>query len=926
MRIVKTLLLFALFAWALLALAVRLATPLLAEQRPAIEALLSERIGAPVAIGDLRARWYGLGPLVELDRVVVGRAPEALEVDRVVLDLDARGLFADGLQGALRLTLSGARLTLVRESDGRYHVEGVGRTGSAGATQAELPPPARVRLFDTQLVWIDRAAGRAPRLVENIDLVLERVGPGFLMGASLSAGGGRALVRARLDRLPTGTDWSGESYVRVDDLDVVGLLGPLLPPAYGLQALHLDLEAWTSWDAAAPRQTEGRAALRRLDLRPLAEGVEPLVVEAASTGFSLRRDAGGLTLGLRGLELDFGSHRWPGSDLALAVAADGGLRLAADYLRLDDLVRVMQVRWPWPQLAQPAQQLQPTGELHDLRFDYAVEGPAPRWRAKARFAGLGSAAWERIPALSGLSGAVHAQHDSAVLALDSTDADLRFAELFRDPIELTRLRGSLRLDHGEDGWRLLGERLVADTPHISTLTRLRLEGGAGQAPFIDLQTDFRDGDAAFASRYYPVAIMGPPLVRWLDRSVRSGRIRDGSALVYGPLQDFAFERSGNGRFEVLFDTEDVLLDYREGWPRIEGLAARVHFHGNRLEIEAGSGEIAGSRVRTVAARIDSLKPIAPVQVRGELAGPLADMLQALGQGHLGERFGDLAGVVRGEGEAQLALDFDLPLGRRGEYRLDGRLDLAGAGLVLPDWDLAIRDIDGAVRFDLDGVYAQAVNATLLDTPIVVSAGPTADGATRVRAEGNFAVQAAARVLPQLAALPIEGDADLAIRLEIPATAQRRSTPARLRLETDLRGVAIGLPEPLEKPADEARTLVLDLPLGNDGAAAELTYGDGLVARFTTDGAAVGVRLGGGPAALPASPGFGLRGRVGTLDLGAWSSALGRLEAAMPARSGGQEAVDLDLGIDRALLGGLAFDDVSVQADRKSTRLNSSHYS
>lgn len=919
MRILRNLILFVLFAWAALALAVRLTTPLLADKRPAIEQLLSQQVGAPVSIGALRARWYGFGPLVELDRVVVGHAPEALEIDRVVLDLDARGLFSGGLAGAPRLTLSGARLTLVREPDGRYHLEGVGRTAVAedGATGRELPLPARVRLFDTRLVWIDRAAGRAPRLVEDIDIVLEREAEGFVLAGALRAGSGEALVRAHLDRLPIGSDWGGESYVRVDDLDLVGLLGPLLPPAYGLQALDLDLEAWTRWEQAVPRQTQGRLALRRLDLRPRAEGVEPLAVVHAATEFSLLREADRLTLGLRGLTLDFGSHRWPRGDLALAVGADGAVRLAADYLRLDDLVQVLQVRWPWPDLAGPALGLRPTGEVRDLRFDLAAGEGAPQWRAQARFERLGTEVWQRAPGVSGLTGRVHAQQDSAVLELDSSDATLRFAGLFRDPIVLTRLSGGLRLDYGSEGWRLVGDGLVADTPHIATLTRLRLEGGAGQPPFLDLQTDFRDGDAAFASRYYPVAVMGPPLVRWLDRSIRSGRVRQGTALVYGPLQDFAFERSGNGRFEVLFDTEDVRLDYREGWPAIDGLAARVHFHGNRVQVDASSGLIAGGRIRTVSARLDSLAPIAPLEVRGEVAGPLDGMLQVLGEGHLGERFGDLVAVVRGEGEAELALDFSVPLKDAGDYRLDGRLDLSGAGLVLPDWDLAIRDIRGAVRFDLDGVYADKVDATLLDTPVVVKVGPGASGTTQVLAEGRFAAAAAARALPQLAALPAAGAADFAVRLDIPATGQRRSQPALLRLQSDLAGIAVTLPPPLGKAADEVRTLRLDLPLGGNAAAGELLYGERLAARFTTDGAALGVRLGGGPAALPASPGLALRGRVDALDLDQWSSALESLSGTLPEQPGAASAVDLDLAIGRAAIAGLAFDEIQVQATRRA---------
>jgi uncharacterized protein (TIGR02099 family) len=800
-------------------------------------------------------------------------------------------------------------LTLIREPTGQLHLEGVGTFGAGNmAGPVTLDLPSHARLLNTRILWIDRKAGKAPLPITDIAVLLDRVGSGLKLRASLESELGKAVLSARLEGLLTTTDWSGDSYLRVSNLDVADLFAHYLPASYGLNSLRMDLESWSQWVDAAPRHTQGRFQLRDLDLRPRAEDSEPLEVSQADGRFSFRREGGGLRLGVTGLQLGFHDHRWPTGDLGFAMSPgpDGSRRFefAADYLRIEDVVRILEVRLPWPELKGPLDRLRPSGEVSDLRLTATVDGEQVDWRGRAGFAGVSIEPMDRIPGVSNLSGRLHGQQDHLIAELGSRDAVLDARRLFRDPISLTRLQGRLDLEALDDGWRLSGERLLADSPHIRTESRLRLEQRPGRPLFLDLQSDFRDGDAAFAGRYYPIPVISEKLVAWLDRSIIAGRITGGTALLHGPLDGFAFEDARNGMFRCVFDVEDVTLDYREGWPRIEQLAGRVDFHGNQLDIQAHSGRIYDSRVAEVSARIDSLHPASPIRVSGRIEGPLGNTLRVLREDALRPRFGEIADLLRGSGESRLDLDIVLPLAEEGDYRLDGRLELRDAAVTLPDWDFAVNRISGRLGFTLDGLSAAGIRARILDTPVSVDVATGDDGTTRIRAEGRFGTEAMARRFSGLPVALLTGESDFALGLEVPPRRAAAAAPTTLTLSSELQGIGIALPAPLAKEAVENRPFNVRIPLGDDSATGRLDYGGVVSASFSNDGSRVDVAIGGTEAAARPAPGIRIGGHLAEVDLMAWGQAL----AALPDR--GDRALPLlsaELQIDR-----LQADNVSIR--------------
>ena len=73
----------------------------------------------------------------------------------------------------------------------------------------------------------------------------------------------------------------------------------------------------------------------------------------------------------------------------------------------------------------------------------------------------------------------------------------------------------------------------------------------------------------------------------------------------GDLTQFPFEQ-GNGVFRVDAQVRDAVIDYVPGWPRIEGIQARVLFQGKTMEVTSSQARIYGVALSPVKAVIPDL--------------------------------------------------------------------------------------------------------------------------------------------------------------------------------------------------------------------------------------------------------------------------------------------------------------------------------
>src|SRR5690606_15181221 len=172
---------------------------------------------------------------------------------------------------------------------------------------------------------------------------------------------------------------------------------------------------------------------------------------------------------------------------------------------------------------------------------------------------------------------------SGELLLDSRGVSVDLGTLFRTPLPLERLTGTLSWQAAGEGWQILGQELAVSSPGVSATADLVLDLPAAGGAQIDLEATARDVDLAVRSTWLPVGVMPDTLIHWLDTAIIGGHVPEAGLVLRGPLGKFPF-RDGGGTFDIRFATQDAVVAYAPGWPRVEGLHANVHFDGPGLDI------------------------------------------------------------------------------------------------------------------------------------------------------------------------------------------------------------------------------------------------------------------------------------------------------------------------------------------------------
>jgi len=406
-------------------------------------------------------------------------------------------------------------------------------------------------------------------------------------------------------------------------------------------------------------------------------------------------------------------------------------------------------------------------------------------------------------------------------------------------------------------------------------------------------------------------------VAWLDRAIVSGQVPSGSFLFRGTGDDFPFYAK-QGKFQVLLGARDVILDFQEGWPRLEEILAELHFDNERLDIRVNEASLLESRVRDTHAWLPDLDDARHVFLKGRVSGPFKDGFRILRETPLAQHKARYVAGMQGKGRNEVRLDLAIPVDSEEDYRIDGRIVWnKNASLLLQDLDLSLDALNGALTFNDRGVFAEAIEAELWEQPLRASVHTSENGggnagATRIEVDLPLRPATLARHYPHDGWQSFDGAAPARLTLDIEHGRDNGTLPIRYRLQSDLKGLGVKLPAPLSKPRQSKRRLSLggNLPVRN-GDLLTLGYGD-IQGSFrlqrdadsgVLDVDAAVVHCGTGETPKVERTGFVIGGQLEELDAAAWTDWLSRNAPASPSdpderRNPSQR---LDLAIDRLTL-------------------------
>lgn len=888
-----TLALIALVLVAVLVGVARQFLPTLDQYRPRLEAELSAAMGLPVRLAGLEGVWEGFGLKLQLHDLQL-RDPALPETVLLrIPEVELRPALWQSLrhfEPRVDVRLSGLDIHLDQLDDGSVKLREL--AGLSGSNPEAAEQALRFALRQPALaVSASRVGlalkGRPELTLSDIDLVNINQGDRHQLAGNLRVPGSLDTLGLQLELTGDPLRWQ-ESELRVWLHLPVLPLEPWLPlpdaHSRGLRTLTGGGDYWLHFRAGQLAAVQGKLDWRELVLE--AAGRQHQLQNLKGELAWSRTGDGAWQLAASGLRGAVDGLPWPLPQVALRGQA-GALEIALARADIGPALRLLEAA-PLPaKLAGWLQQARPEGRLTSMRAALQQDVQAG-WQLQwldASVAALAATATPSTPGGRGLAAWLRWTPETTWLGLQTREAELDLAQIFRERIAVQELSGHLRLQQHKALWLLDSDRLQLRNPDArgSAVFSLALPPHDPAAARLSLLAGIQEARAASTWRYVPWPAAGDKTLAWLREAILDGKVSQGDFLYEGPVSSRA--DLGPHRMLMRFALAGGRLRYDSHWPEIRQVDAEVTLDGNSLSVIGSSLQtLDESRGRQVRATIADLhKPV--LEIDGDISSTGRDVMRLFRESALKAHVAGLGDALDMDGPVQGRLQLSLPL-LDGEPEVEVSALLADNRLRVREAELDVSALSGALTFSSRaGLEAPALKARLLEAPVSINIGSQmrrgALAAVNVDVAGQAGVPALRRWLGSNLLDVASGTLNYQARITLPTDA----SAARLQLDSTLAGLRLDLPPPFGKAAAESVALHYQSALGKGEQMARLQYGQRLAAGLVWEGGRLDralLRLSGTSPAWPQQAGIEVEGSLPRLDVAVWMPWIQRFGRSAPA--------------------------------------------
>ncbi|WP_153101281.1 YhdP family protein [Paraburkholderia hayleyella] len=457
--------------------------------------------------------------------------------------------------------------------------------------------------------------------------------------------------------------------------------------------------------------------------------------------------------------------------------------------------------------------------------------PLLHYRLKADLQGISFSAQEPPPGLTALNhpraglpgfenlwGIIDADETGGTLKLDTANVAVTLPGLFDDPrLKFDRM-------HGHGSWRIEahdtgspGNAFTVNVPSFSvanadtaaTLSANYRNPGHGRGT-LDLQAHFERIRVASIARYLPTSI-SEHLRQHLGHGLLAGTSQGATIEVHGNLDKFPYSHDPHaGIFQIVapfrggkFDPSPYPLHKtKDGtpnvWPALEGIDGTFTLKQNLLQLDVEQAHYKRVALRQVKGKIDDLGSLTSnFIVTGEALGPLADMLDYVDQSALGGMTKHLAGKLRADGPALLALKLSLPRTPNPQLGVKGSLAFQHNQLALQGVP-PLSQLVGTLHFTQHSAQAERLAGRFMGGNVHASGQLQENGAYALDISGQVALDAMRHLdlyRPARQLLKhMSGNAPYRVRI----SGAHGALPT-VNAHSDLTGLGLDFPAPFNKP-------------------------------------------------------------------------------------------------------------------------------
>ncbi len=816
-----------------------------------------------VVIGNIKASWQGINPHLSLSNIDLYDNENRPALTLKDTDISLSWLSIPLLEPHLaNFTIRSPELTIRRNLNGDIFVAGISMQGQS---KPDLPNwllrQSQLDVINAKVTWLDEMR-KAPALsLEKLNLqVVSPPWKSFIknhritLSAIVSAGTNEPItINANvygndINRL---SEWYGSLETKLKNANVVAFKPwfdySTITHPINLQSGVGSTDTTIEFAKNQVQSVTSNVALGNVKLL-LKANTEPLILNKLVGELDWKNSATEQSFNVSHLTLN------TSNGLTLKDAAGGytktqqgndkfNLKLAHIDLAF---IKAYLMQLPLPaEVSQKVNNLSPTGKLDNLLLNWeGKQSITKKYQLNAKFNGLGILAYEKIPGFINLAGEIRANQSSGKVTLNTQNAKLDFKDVLRWPIPVDKLVGDISWTVNDKETTIKASQLNIRSQHLAGTLNAEYLMDGNKGGYLDLTGKFGNGNAKYASFYYPT-LLGKDTLHWLDTSILSGSAEDINLTVKGRLADFPFVDSNNnlnaklGLFRVSAKISNSTLEYGTGWPVIEGLGLDLLFEGKRMELNASTGHIYGNQIvksKTTIAQLDAESPI--LNIESELKGPTAEAIKFVNKSPVSSVTLGFTDDLKTSGQGKLNLGLKIPLQDLDSAQYKGLYQIINGSMVSESIP-ALTKINGVLAFTESSLSAKNINANAFGSPVVVNIDSGKDKIVHVTAKGRLNDEAIKQALLNQdpvnrswvkGANYISGSTDWVSYITI------QKPVVTINVHSDLIGITSLLPAPFNKVANERWNISIDKKQDASTDTITMSLANKLAAKIVRTGA------------------------------------------------------------------------------------------
>ena len=796
--------------------------------RADIEGMVSAALKVPVTIAELDGTWSYLDPKLIVRHLVVGTSENpAIELGLIELGVDTLASIIQGTLVVREIKIHGLRFKVRRDPGSQWHVEGLPKSDTPLNMEALLDAAANLTVATIADINIELTGNRgrykisstadAPFILNVEDGFKQLSWPlSFSYLDSQAERNTQFYLAGKYQGDPRKPGFISEFYLKLPSLELAEFLPEMQYQGLELADFSARGEFWLSTNGPHI-EIRGIPVIESLVIKS-GQGRQQLFRDF-EIRFIARTDAGQISqIYFESLQGNVAGENWQSRDIDLSIEKIGSdLHVSARIpsLSLGKLNSIAmsigkQTGILDSDLLSRLDEISLRGSLEQLLLTGIVGADNNDFKLTAKLVKFALDSCEGSPSVSNLDGFLSLSPEKGFFDIHVDELfELHLPALFSQPwifdsahtrIEYRRQNGELKvysqlveLTHGE---------LIARGRAYINLRPDALDHTWG------LEIGVLNAELVESRRFLPYTV-SEDFRNWLVESILGGHSTESGMVFHGALAREA-DRDQKA-FEIFFKVEDTILKYDKNWPRFYDLTATIYMGNRKVHSDNATASVFEGRIydSTILVPIHADGTIDTVFVNGRITGPASDGIRFLTETPVFEATNKMAEGWVGNGEMSGVAVLNIPLGPRSgeEVHVDLSVDLAQVDVYMPRFDIKVGNLNGNFKYHTDtGLSSEAYNASLFDrdvTGTISTKGNPESGEVNININGTVDVISLYRWSDQSLLSRADGILAYSAILRVPV-GKRDQEPISIEATSDLIGVAIDLPEPMGKTADEMK--------------------------------------------------------------------------------------------------------------------------